>query len=143
MADDSRSQRPYADGESGSVAVLFSSERTRVVLGGEVDVSLSAELTDAISEAQAAELPVDVDVRQVTFMDSSGAAMLARLAARMPHKVRIIQPPDVVRFLLEVTAIGESVEILEDVPDFPSLPHAVEEAAPSAVPQPTAVHAQD
>ncbi|MFC4554540.1 STAS domain-containing protein [Georgenia faecalis] len=105
--------------ESGSVHLMVAAERTRMVLSGEIDVSLSAELVEAVTEAEEAGRPVEIDARHVTFMDSSGVALLARLAHRAPGRLAIIQPPDVVRFLLEVTHIGEVVDVLEEDPGFP------------------------
>jgi anti-sigma B factor antagonist len=103
----------------GSSAVLTSATRVRLVLAGEVDISMNDELMEASSELEQIGLPIDVDVRNVTFMDSSVIAVLARLTHRVPAQLRIIEPPDVVRFLLEVTKIGELVEVLEVDPGFP------------------------
>lgn len=107
--------------ESGSVHLMVSAVRTRLVLSGEIDVALSAELTEAVAEAEQAGTPVEIDARHVTFMDSSGVALLARLAHRAPGRLTIIQPPDVVRFLLEVTRIGDVVDVVEDDPGFPDV----------------------
>lgn len=106
----------------GSVHALLGSRRTRLVLSGEIDVSMSADLTEAIAVAEQAGLPVEVDARHVTFMDSSGVALLARLASRTPGRLALIQPPDVVRFLLEVTRIGELVDVLDADPGFDPAP---------------------
>jgi anti-anti-sigma factor len=115
-----RGEVPHTSGpDSGSVHVMVSHSRTRLVLSGEIDVALSSELAEAISEAERAGLPVEIDARHVTFMDSSGVTMLARLAHRAPGRLRMIQPPDVVRFLLEVTRIGEVVDVLDADPGFP------------------------
>ncbi|MDO8150351.1 STAS domain-containing protein [Isoptericola sp. b408] len=92
------------------------SSRARVVLSGEIDADVSSELGEAISDAEASGLPVEIDAHHVTFMDSSGVAFLARLASRSPHTVRILRAPPTVRFLLEVTRIGELLEIVDDDP---------------------------
>ncbi|TRW46537.1 STAS domain-containing protein [Georgenia yuyongxinii] len=98
---------------------MVSTARTRLVLSGEIDVALASELTEAVSDAERAGLPVEIDARHVTFMDSSGVSMLARLAHRTPGRLTMIEPPDVVRFLLEVTRIGEVVDVLDADPGFP------------------------
>src|SRR5690625_7515011 len=98
--------------------------RTRRVLSGEIDVALSSELTEAVNEAEASALPVEIDARNVTFMDSSGVALLARLAHRTPGPLVMIQPPDVVRLLLEITRLGDDVNIVEDDHGFTDDPHA-------------------
>ncbi|MFD1504958.1 STAS domain-containing protein [Georgenia yuyongxinii] len=103
----------------GSAAVLTSATQARLVLAGEVDVSMNDELMEASTELEQTGLPIDVDVRHVTFMDSSVIAVLARLTHRVPSRLRLIEPPDVVRFLLDVTKIGELVEVLDADPGFP------------------------
>ena len=134
MADSTVEAPPredHADRE-GSVALLTSPSRNRLILAGEVDVSMSHELGDAAREIERSGLPVDVDVRNLAFMDSSVIAVLARVAYRIPHRLQIIEPPDVMRFLLDVTNIGEIVDIVERDPGFPgqaSPPGSVEPLA--------------
>ncbi|UFU06047.1 STAS domain-containing protein [Ruania halotolerans] len=103
-----------AGAEAGTVHTLLEASYTRLVLSGEVDMAMSDELTEAVAEAEAAGLPVQVDVRHVQFMDSSGISLLARLASRTPGRMTMIRPPDVVRFLLEVTRVGDLVDIVDD-----------------------------
>ena len=104
--------------EPASVHVIVQDERTRIVLSGEVDADLAADLAEATSAAEANGLPIDIDAQHVTFMDSSGIAFLARIASRSSRQVRILHAPDTVRFLLEVTRIGELLEAVDD--DDPS-----------------------
>lgn len=106
-------------GDRGSVAVLTSPTRTRLVLAGELDISHNRELREAVRSVLALDLPVDVDMRNLTFMDSSALAAFSRLAYRSSARPRLIQPPDVVVFLLEVTAMGDVVEVLDHDPGFP------------------------
>nr|WP_232314336.1 STAS domain-containing protein [Isoptericola dokdonensis] len=103
-------------GDPASIHVIVGTSRARVVLSGEIDADVSAELGDAISDAEASGLPVEIDAHHVTFMDSSGVAFLARLATRSPHKVRVLRAPPTVRFLLDVTRIGELLEIVDEDP---------------------------
>lgn len=105
-------------GEPASVHVIVQDGRTRIVLSGEVDADLAADLTEATSDAEATGLPIDIDAQHVTFMDSSGIAFLARIATRSSQKVRILRAPETVRFLLQVTRIGELLELVDD-PDDP------------------------
>ncbi|WP_127125788.1 STAS domain-containing protein [Georgenia sp. SYP-B2076] len=131
MADSTVEAPPREEyaGDEGSVALLTSPSRNRLILAGELDVSMNEELTEAAREIERSGLPVDVDVRNLVFMDSSVIAVLARVAYRLPDRMQIIEPPDVVRFLLEVTNIGEIVDIVEKDPGFPIAPAA-------AVPEP-------
>ncbi|MFH5821099.1 STAS domain-containing protein [Georgenia sp. AZ-5] len=101
------------------MAVLHAPLRTRLLLSGEVDVSMNAELNQVVEDAMLRAVPVDVDSRAVTFMDSSVVAMLARLAYRLPYRLQVIEPPELVRFLLDVTELGDIVDVVEQDPGFP------------------------
>ncbi|WP_426593287.1 STAS domain-containing protein [Cellulomonas sp. McL0617] len=111
---------PGIAGEPGAVHVIVGAESTRIVLSGEVDADLGAELQEATAEAEQIGLPIEVDAHHVTFMDSSGVAFLARLSIRSQHRVRMIRVPPHVKFLLEVTRIGELLDVVEsdDEADF-------------------------
>jgi len=111
---------PGAASEPASVHVIVEGGRTRLVLSGEVDADLAADLAEATADAEAAGLPIDIDAQHVTFMDSSGIAFLARIASRSPRPVRILRAPETVRFLLEVTRIGELLELVDDPPAPPT-----------------------
>ena len=119
----------HTTSEPGSAHLMVAPGRTRLVLSGEIDVALSAELTEAVAEAEASRRPVEIDARHVTFMDSSGVALLARLAHRTPQPLTMIRPPDVVRFLLEITRLGDLVTILEEDPGFPGSTPPPDDAA--------------
>ncbi|MCL3863168.1 STAS domain-containing protein [Actinotalea sp. K2] len=123
--------------EPGSVHVIVEQDRTRIVLSGEVDADLAADLSEATSDAEATGLPIEVDAQHVTFMDSSGIAFLARLATRSSTKVRVIRAPETVRFLLAVTKIGDLVEMVEDAAPADGLPRIGPAGrAPSTLPTP-------
>lgn len=96
-------------------AVLVAEEdgRTIISLAGEVDVSVASKLAAAIAAAESDGRPVSIDAGDVTFMDSSGIALVARAATRTPATLQVINPPEVVRFLLDVTRVGELVEVVE------------------------------
>lgn len=111
-----------AQDEPGTLHILVGATRTRIVLSGEIDANLAQEFSDAMADAQEIALPVEVDAHHVTFMDSSGVAFLARLASQTPQKVRVLRAPQTMRFLLEVTRVGELVEILDEDPGFEFAP---------------------
>lgn len=96
--------------------VIVENGRTRIVLSGEIDADLAADLADAIEAAEAAALPIDIDAHHVTFMDSSGIAFLARVATRVQQPVRVLRAPESVRFLLQVTRIHELLEVVPGAP---------------------------
>ncbi|MBD8078765.1 STAS domain-containing protein [Cellulosimicrobium arenosum] len=98
--------------------VIVGASRARIVLSGEIDAELGADLQEATVAAEESGLPVEIDAHHVTFMDSSGVAFLARLASRGPQRVRVLRAPPTVRFLLEVTRIGELLDIVDTDPGF-------------------------
>ncbi len=100
--------------EPASVHVIVMGDRTRIVVSGEIDADLAADLQEATADAESTGLPIEVDAQHVTFMDSSGVAFLARLAARSADRVRVLHAPETVRFLLEVTRIGELLDLVDD-----------------------------
>ena len=129
------------DLEPASVHVIVTDKRTRIVISGEIDADLAPDLLEATADAEMTGLPIEVDAQHVTFMDSSGIAFLARLASRSSERVRILHAPDAVRFLLEVTRIGDLLELVDgDDPGQgtsadPPLPRAVR-GATTAPPEP-------
>jgi len=102
--------------EPGTVHVFLGPERTRIVLAGEIDADLGTVLHEATAAAERARLPIEVDAHHVTFMDSSGIAFLARLSTRSASPVRLVRVPPSVGFLLEVTRIGELLDVVADDP---------------------------
>lgn len=102
--------------EPGTVHVIVGSERTRIVLSGDIDADVAPDLQEATAEAERARLPIEVDCHHVTFMDSSGVAFLARLSTRSPSRIRLLRVPPTVQFLLEVTRIGELLDLVDDDP---------------------------
>ncbi|MCM3661347.1 STAS domain-containing protein [Georgenia satyanarayanai] len=97
---------------AGSVTLIASPDRVRLILSGELDMLMKTELLDAVHEAVLHDVRVEVDVRDVTFMDSSALAALSRLIQASGERPTFISPPPVVRFLLDVTRIGELVDIV-------------------------------
>lgn len=104
----------------GSVALLTARSRARLVLAGDIDSTVSTDMAEALGEAERLRVPVEVDTRSVTFMDSAAIAQLARLVHHLAdRRVTFIEPADVVRFLLEVTSLGAAVDIIDNDPGFP------------------------
>lgn len=100
--------------QPGSAALVASSSHVRLVLTGELDLLMKPRLLDLVREAVLHDLPVVVDTRQVTFMDSSVIATLSRLVQAAKRPLTFIDPAPVVRFLLEVTGIGALVDIVDE-----------------------------
>ena len=88
----------------GTVHVLATAEAVQITLAGEIDADLGEELDAAARAVLAHGLPVGMDATEVTFMDSSGARLIARCYANGP--VTVTASP-AVRFLLEILAMGD------------------------------------
>ncbi|UER55291.1 STAS domain-containing protein [Kineosporiaceae bacterium SCSIO 59966] len=109
---------PAADG--GSVHVLTYAGTTRVVLSGEIDVALRAELEEAAEAVLDLGNPVEIDAQHVRFLDSTAIAFLARVLARSARPTRVLNPPPMMTFLLESTGLGDLVTVVgSGVPDPP------------------------
>ncbi|MDO5727617.1 MAG: STAS domain-containing protein [Bowdeniella nasicola] len=104
----------------GEASVVATGGRTRLILAGDIDLQMVRELNEAIAECEARALPLDIDMRHVTFMDSAGVATFARMiTANTPlTPVRLLKPPRVVRYLFDITGLMASVELLEEDPAF-------------------------
>lgn len=101
------------DDPVGSVRVLVEPSRVVVELSGEIDAELGDDLLEAAAEVAEADLPVVVLAARVTFMDSTGVAFLARAATRSPGRLRLVDPPELVRFLVHVTAIVSLLDVVD------------------------------
>lgn len=104
------------DGPVGDVELLRTGDVLTVLLTGEVDdelrPGLDAVVAEVDREVRAALRPVVVDAAAVTFMDSAGAAFLARLAVTVRPARIAVRPSEPVGFLLEVTRLADVVDVL-------------------------------
>jgi len=92
----------------------------QVCLAGDFDMSVAAELTDAL--VRAARTPgvrrVTVDLRHTEFLDSHGVAGLLagfEAAARGGRSFSVTNPRGMVRQVLEITGLAEV--FLDDRPE--------------------------
>jgi anti-anti-sigma factor len=122
--DDHADGVPSVASEPGAVQVLVGEDRVRIVLSGDIDSDLGDDLVEATTEAERHDVPIEVDTHHVTFMDSAGVAFLARLSIRSKYRVRLLRVPPTVKFLLEVTRIGELVDVAADDEAAPFRPLA-------------------
>jgi anti-anti-sigma factor len=96
-------------------------EEARIVrVTGEIDLSNAAELLDEIGDAvRSGAAAIIVDLSGVTFLDSSGIAMLFRLRQRLAHsrqELRLVVPGDSpIRRVLDITRMGELIPIQESL----------------------------
>lgn len=80
---------------------------TVVRLAGELDIS-NVESLQAAIEPVLERRPerLDYDLSNLTFMDSSGIALMLRTAARVAA-IRLIDPSDVVRRIVVATGLSD------------------------------------
>ena len=91
-----------------------------VALEGEIDLSATAEAERRIADAEAKEPGrLVIDLRGVTFMDSSGLRVLLtahRRAEQAGRRFALVRGGDAVDRLLAVTGLAGRLEILEEPP---------------------------
>jgi anti-sigma B factor antagonist len=97
----------------GDVEVLDEAAATLVRLSGEVDLSLSEELSLAYQRCRSREQPVRVDATQLTFIDSTGIGFVARLAAAEQTAGRRLQIVGASRRTSETLSLTGLDELLE------------------------------
>jgi anti-sigma B factor antagonist len=102
-----------AGGSIGSVAVSVDATGVPVIkVSGEIDMSNVDSLRGAIDPiVENAHERVDFDLGALEFMDSSGIALLLRVAAKT-ESVRLLQPSALVRRLIEATGLSDVLQIV-------------------------------
>jgi anti-anti-sigma factor len=90
---------------------LDHADGTTLRLSGELDLSSAGELEAAIGDVQASSPgPITLDLAALTFMDSSGLAVLAR-AQRAGRPVILAHLRDQARRLLELAGMLEHFDV--------------------------------
>jgi hypothetical protein len=78
-----------------SIETVHEPTRSRVVAEGEMDLACVVALNRAMSEASAREVPVDLDLSGVTFVDSRFSAAVGGWERQLgPQRVRLALPDD-------------------------------------------------
>jgi anti-sigma B factor antagonist len=102
-----------------SVTVSKVGDRATLELRGELDMSGTDRLRVALEQAE--EPPsglLVLDLSKLDFIDSTGLEVLLR-AARRAHdsgrRLIVARPSRYVRRLLEMTAIDQTLDVVEDV----------------------------
>jgi stage II sporulation protein AA (anti-sigma F factor antagonist) len=81
--------------------------RHTLALAGELDMDSANELEEAVREVGASGTGLVIDLREVTFMDSTGLRVLivaATLCEEMGNELRIIPGEDIQR-ILEISGL--------------------------------------
>jgi len=102
-----------------SVTVSSDGDSATVFLRGELDLSGVDRAREAVEQAEASDATLLVlDLSQLDFIDSTGLEVLLRAARRAHNNGRrliVARPSRYVRRLLELTAIDQSLDIVDDV----------------------------
>ncbi len=85
-------------------------DRQVVRIAGELDISNVAEIETELPALEQAGAPVAIDLSALSFMDSSGIAMLLRTAART-GSVTIRNSSRIVRQIIEATGLSEVLRV--------------------------------
>jgi anti-anti-sigma factor len=87
---------------------------SRLTLRGELDLGTAAQLEQALAEAGDDVL---LDLRGLTFMDSTGVRVLLEAAERRGPGLRIVPPQDGdARVTIEETGIAALLPLVQDGP---------------------------
>jgi anti-sigma B factor antagonist len=88
----------------------------RVILSGDLDLSTAKEAEQAIEEAERGVELIVIDLRRLSFMDSTGLRVIVsadKRAKRSGRRAVIVQGPSAVRRVFEITRLGERLEIVD------------------------------
>jgi anti-anti-sigma factor len=98
------------------LTVAVTGDSAVVTAAGELDRLTSAQLDAGLSSVEAAGRDVTVDLRAVTFMDSSAVHLLVRHAARAGGErfvLTIIAPPARVARVLDIAGVTDMLPLIE------------------------------
>jgi anti-sigma B factor antagonist len=103
------------------VVVDHGEDRATVRLTGELDLASGDEADGAFRRAEAFGEPlVVVDLRELEFIDSTGLRLLIgchERCAAAGQRLVVVQAPGQVRRVIELTELGQRLELLEAPPD--------------------------
>jgi anti-sigma B factor antagonist len=93
-------------------------EVVRIALSGELDISSARQVDEALKQVEPRKPPVLViDLRGLSFMDSTGLRLIASADARAREEGRrltIVKGPKAVQRVFQITRLDERFEIVED-----------------------------
>ena len=116
-----RLDRPVSDPRQGSLDIdeRIGELSTRLELGGELDISTADRLQRAVARLCVAQGPREliVDLRRLTFIDSSGLAAMVyanKLCQRHGCRLSVIRGSQAVHNVFELTGLDELLEFTVD-----------------------------
>jgi anti-anti-sigma factor len=95
------------------VSVAVEESSATAILTGELDVASSPVLWSRLEPLMRENLHVDVDVRQLAFIDSYGVQILCRLVRRSDPRsmVRVVNPTPAARRLFQLLGVTELLRV--------------------------------
>jgi len=106
-------EREDADATLCRAGITFDGEGVVIMLSGEIDLSNVDEMEEKIEPVITKRAqPVVFDLRELSFMDSSGIALLLRMSAHA-QSVRVRKPSPMVRRMIEATGLSDILPIEE------------------------------
>src|SRR3954454_18307254 len=107
----------------------------RLTLRGELDLATAGTLEETLSKVRT---PVVLDLKGLTFMDSTGVRVLLEAAERAGDRLRIIPPVDGdARVTIEETGIAALLPLVEDPEGQRCPPPSPPATPPSATRRPS------
>ena len=105
---------------TSGIALLEEPDTSVVRLWGEIDLEVRRTAGDLCQAVAERALPLVIDARDVTFMDSTGMSVLVRLARDAEAKgypVSLHNAPWVLRELLTITGVDRLLPMADDGED--------------------------
>jgi anti-sigma B factor antagonist len=106
------------EGRRGSIPLTFavdrSSERVRVVLRGEADLATSSIFRDALQEAASLHSAIEVDLRQLEFIETSCMRVLLQAHGHVVSQggtMRVLVGGGTVRRVFEILGLDERLSV--------------------------------
>ena len=90
----------------------------RVLFTGELDIAGAHEADEAVRQAESAGTgAVTIDLRGLTFMDSTGLRLLVaadRRAREAGRTLRIVRGQEPIQRVLELTGLGDKLPLVDE-----------------------------
>ena len=87
---------------------------TEIMLIGEIDLDVIPSARDLIGQVREAECPIHLYAHDLTFIDASGLRAVNELAGGNGRRAVLFYPPPVLRFLLSVTRLDQSFDVVTE-----------------------------
>lgn len=99
--------------ECDEISLEVASESALVTLRGEIDIEIRPYFRRVLESLRKFAGEISIDAADVTFIDSSGIAVLGEIANEHPNHVTVLNAPPTMMFILEVTSLVDAVRICD------------------------------